>query len=137
MKWLMYRDTSTLSSHVSVWHYKPLFVDKVTNELKEAIEEEMQEEANKWYWSEHFRRIEWKIVDTRNVSHKAIKETEEYMQNSISYHREMIEDLEIHIPIVKDALRHGRKTDPDEIDQKKREIRRAKAMRDFEKRQRA
>ena len=131
----MYRDRH--SSGVSHWIYRPLYVDKITDDLKKDCEESMQEKSNEWNWSDHFRGIEWKIVDTRHVSMKAIAATLIGMKRSVNYHKIAIKDLNGQIPQILSLLDNGkgRKTDPDDIEQARRDKQRAKSMRDFQKRQ--
>ena len=128
MKWLMYRDRH--SSSISRWSYRPLYTDKVNDDIKKDCEAIMQEKAAEWNWSEHFRGIEWKIVDTRQVSKKAISAFLIGMKRSVNYHKIAIKELNGQIPQISSLLNEGRKTDPDDIEQARRDKQRAKAMKE-------
>jgi rubrerythrin len=113
MKWVKWR--SGHSSGYSKWKYMPLYVDKATKDIEESVEYEMQEKAEEYSWSEHFRGIDWEIIDHKKVPNIKIEEIHKNLLDSVEDLKRSIKVKEENSILIKKLFGKGSKTDPDEI----------------------
>jgi hypothetical protein len=126
MKWLKFRETWAWGC--SEWKYRPLYLSRIPKEDRVEIKEEMNDLADEYNYSDKFRGIEWKIINTKQVPNKHIAATYEGIKRRIHHYKEAIKDMKKSLPLI-DALKDkGRKTCPDELYRAKIERLRKKSM---------
>jgi hypothetical protein len=106
MKWLKIRKKSTSGS--GRWEYIPLYTNRINKELKEKVEDIVDEMDSDYNWSELHRGHEHSIVNTKSVPNTHIKQI---FENKA----EKIIRLEKEWKELSQEVGKGRKTDPDEI----------------------
>lgn len=68
MKWLKYR--VTWSHGKDHWEYEPIYGNPDWLNNKENLKEMLIEPiADKWNWSEHFRGVEYEILEPSQISY--------------------------------------------------------------------
>jgi len=118
MKWLK---TRAMWAHgYNDWKYKPLYVNKATKAVKNFVVALVEQLAEENEWSEKFRRIEWEIINTKQVPNKHIKSATADLKSKIVNYRIWINQSKGKLIALKALKAKGRKTCPDEIKHKKR-----------------
>ena len=133
MKWLKMRTCH--SSGLSKWMYIPLYVDKEDEKTKEWVQELIEQENDEHAWSEHYRRVEYEVINTRQVPNTKIESARRDIESSIEYGKDLIEKGQKDLIEIGKLKGRGRKTDPDEIERAKRDKRFKAAMKENRKRQ--
>ena len=115
MKWLKMR--STWASGCHDWEYIPLYADKVdAEEIKELY---VEPRVDNHSWSDKFRKIEWEIINTKQVPNTKIAKGCEYTELKIRGMERSIKDETEHLTEVMKLVGKGKKTDPDEVRERK------------------
>ena len=118
MKWLRYRVHWAGGTHD--WEYIPLCVNKLDEETKGRVQEKIEDVNDNHSWSDKYRRVEYEIINTRQVPNGRIERSHQHIIWGIEGARERIERLEKELAAVEKEMGKGRKTDPDEIEHAKR-----------------
>jgi len=118
MKWLKMRTCS--SSGYSRWEYKPLYVEKIDKNTNDWVQQIIEAENDNHSWSEHFRGVEYFIINTKQVPNSVISETCVDIERSIEYAKESIVKSTDYLAKIRKLNGKGKKTDPDEIEAAKR-----------------
>ena len=122
------------SSGCRRWTYKPLYVNKLNEDIDSWIKDIVEEEDNRSGWSEHYRGVEYFIVDTKQVPNSRIQSVCESIKDSIEYAEKSIVANAKHLAEIEGLNGKGRKTDPDEIEAAKRKKKHEAAMEKARKR---
>jgi len=118
MKWVRWR--AHYASGVNRWEYESLYIEKNSKELEESVKYDMDARAEENSWSEHFRRIEWEIINHRKVPNIKIEEIHKNLLESIKSMKNSIKVKKENIILIERLSGKGSKTDPDEVAYAKR-----------------
>lgn len=105
MKWIRYR--AMCSYGYNKWEYIEL-PDAISIRDNDAVIDFIEDQGNVPTWSEHYRRVEWKVA--KSMPLKIINEKLESAKRSLKFYKSVIGELEKMTPA---------KTDPNEIERKR------------------
>jgi len=118
MKWLKMRTIWAWGA--TNWEYIPLYVNKINEDIEGDVQATVEEENDRNNYSDKYRRVEYDIINTKQVPNSKIDDVVENHLTSVKWKEEAI---------VRDRKRFfeleilqgkGRKTDPDEVAREKR-----------------